>query len=919
MLLGPERLPSRVFFFFSGQCIFSLMPIFRYLSLVLLIIAFQLSAQHQVSFLGEVRDTLGLPAQFANVMAVDTATQTMAGFAVTNAQGQFKLRLTSEKAYLVKVTFIGFKPLEQLLTVTESNADPFLFVLRSDVTELGAVEIVAEMPVTFQGDTITYKADAFTQGNERKLEDLLEDLPGFEIEENGDIKVQGKKVDKVLVDGKEFFNGDSKLATKNIPASVVDRVQLLQNFNEISPLRNVNGSEELAINVQLKEDKKTIVFGDLTAGAGDRARYFGHANAFYYDQKTNLNLIADANNIGQPAFTMSDYFRFAGGLGSMMQGRGSNFSVSSDQSGIPMAERNSAKTLDNQLAAFNFSLKPSYAWRISGFTIGSLVSNGLGSLSRRTYLQEAATLEETLESSNFVKSRSGIGKLGLQYAPNYNLHLSFEAFVRNAQTRTGGQQSSAIGSFTNKLSSEQKQTPWAIEQKLSGYYAMGEKTVFSMETSHQLQFQDPHFQLRASQLPFAGVLPLVEDSTYVLSQRRQTHTKKSELLANYYRILNRTNHLNFSAGYSASQQDYRANLWQVLADEFTLVDSSAFRNRANLRFSDAFAGVTYRTKLQKFTFSPQLNLHSYHLSHLGETSAGNHTTWLILPAFSGKYEIRSSQTIHFNYRLNANFMDVQQVVSNVIVDSYNALTQGNPQLMNSQYHDLSADYRNFNMYSFFNIYGGVSYRRTQNDIQDAYTINKWERISLPINIDRINHQASGYLNVEKRFNKFKLSAEANWSLARFYNQLGEVQNLNTNIRQTYKGLVNTTLWERVSLRVSQELSLSEYAGNQSTSRFINQETATRINWKVVGDLRLIADYAYNNYHSLVNRNASTYDLLDLSLQYRKEGSPWEFSLKGLNMLNTTSIRRDSFSANVISTYSYEIQRRYVVLMVMWDL
>src|SRR5690606_13895119 len=125
----------------------------------------------------------------------------------------------------------------------------------------------------------------------------------FEVDDNGEVKVQGKKVDKVMVDGKNFFDGDTKLATKNLPANAVDRVQVLKNFNEVSPIRGLDNNESLALNIELKDGKKNLVFGDVTAGGGPKERYLGHANAFYYAPKLNLNLIADANNVGELAFT----------------------------------------------------------------------------------------------------------------------------------------------------------------------------------------------------------------------------------------------------------------------------------------------------------------------------------------------------------------------------------------------------------------------------------------------------------------------------------------------------------------------------------------------------------------------------------------------------------------------------------------
>ena len=102
----------------------------------------------------------------------------------------------------------------------------------------------------------------FTNGTEKKLEDVLKKLPGVEIDSNGEIEVEGKKVQKVLVEGKEFFDGDSKVATQNIPASAIDKVQVLKNYNEVSSMKGVTNNEDnIAINIKLKEGKKSVLEG----------------------------------------------------------------------------------------------------------------------------------------------------------------------------------------------------------------------------------------------------------------------------------------------------------------------------------------------------------------------------------------------------------------------------------------------------------------------------------------------------------------------------------------------------------------------------------------------------------------------------------------------------------------------------------
>ena len=149
--------------------------------------------------------------------------------------------------------------------------------------------------------------------------------------------------------------GDTKMATKNLPANAVDRVQVLKNYNEVGPMDGLGGEDNLALNIQLKEGKKNLLFGDVTLGAGPQSRYLGYANLFYYSPKTNVNLIADANNIGEQAFTMQDYFRFSGGLSSIAANAGTDTNISNEDLGFPMANRETAQDLSTKLTAANFN------------------------------------------------------------------------------------------------------------------------------------------------------------------------------------------------------------------------------------------------------------------------------------------------------------------------------------------------------------------------------------------------------------------------------------------------------------------------------------------------------------------------------------------------------------------------------------
>lgn len=880
-----------------------------------------LKAQEKLAFMGEVRDSLGAPLEFANVMAMDTVKNTIASFGVTNNTGAFRINLIEGKVYKLKVSFIGYLPFEKVFTARDTGGVPVLITLSNDVTQLDAVEVVTEMAVLIQGDTITYKTDVFTQGNERKLGDVLEDLPGFEVNENGEVSVQGKRVSKVLVDGKELFDGDTKLATKNLPANVVDKVQVLQNYNDIGPLSGVNNSQQLALNIQLKEDKKRIVFGDLTAGGGPQDRYRAHANIFYYDPKVNINFIGDANNVGELAFTMGDYFRFGAGLGSLASRSGSNFRVSNNQGGVPMAQRNSAQDLNNQFGALNYNLTPNARWRFSGFAIGSKVDNNLGSIQQRTYILQPGDNQEELSSQQNVKSTGGLLKFTAKYLPNPNLHLDYSLFGKLSNIRNTSDQTSQFTGFTNDILRVNSQDPWAIEQQLRAFYAPDDKNVLSFESSYKISEQDLTYDLATTQQPFASIIPLQGSvDGYNLVQLKDVATTNQEAALNYYRILNKTNHINFKIGNSYTSQTLNSNLLERMSDGTdNAIADMALTNLVDYTFQDYYVGVLFKTKLGKLVLTPALNLHYYDIENVQNGVSEGFSKTLLLPSLDARYEFRRSHSLTIKYDVNAEFTDVKNVARGIIVTGYNSLFGGNPTLQNNWYHRTSVNYSNFNMFNNFNVYGGLNYQKRFDDITNIIQFNGLERINSPINIDPANEILTGFANLSKRFSGFRVSGSGNWTRSVTNNRISDIDNENVSFQQRYKAAISSTLRKGIYLDVAYEVSFNKYAARFNTSKFENHRPSAGLEIEFLKSFNLDIDYEYNNYRNQTNGTESNYDLLNAKLIYRKDKSPWEFRVEGMNLMNTTGIRRDSFSESLISTYEYFIQKRYWLFSVMYDL
>ena len=194
--------------------------------LVLLCLIAQ-TAIAQIKFEGVVKDTLNKPLELANVIALNKGTNTLESYGITNNEGRFRLSLKKNTTYLIKVSYIGLATIDDSLTTKEADITKD-FIMKSD-NSLDAVELTYEMPVTIKGDTIVYNADSFKNGSEKKLGDVLKKLPGVEVDDEGEIKVEGKSVTKVMVEGKEFevFNFGKMSRDFTYVADIIESVKRL--------------------------------------------------------------------------------------------------------------------------------------------------------------------------------------------------------------------------------------------------------------------------------------------------------------------------------------------------------------------------------------------------------------------------------------------------------------------------------------------------------------------------------------------------------------------------------------------------------------------------------------------------------------------------------------------------------------------
>ena len=877
----------------------------------------------QVRFEGVITDSMGNTIMGANVIAIEKESKVLDGFGISSDSGFYRISLKKNTDYQVKISFIGFQQIELDLNLSEDFEKNF--VLEEQAEALDEVEIVYEMPVTIKGDTIVYNADSFNTGSEKKLGDVLKNLPGIEVTDDGTIEVEGKEITKITVEGKDFFDGDSKLATQNLPANAVGKVEVLRNFTENNQLRNVTNNEDnIAINISLKSGKDKFWFGEILGGAGNDDTFLAAPKIFYYAKDLSMSLFGNSNNIGDPVLSRRDFYRFSGGFNNLNAQTGTSINISSDGAGIGNLQNNRAKSIDAKLGAYNFSHSPNEKWELSGFAIIAKTQNILEEKVDRVYTATNAVQQ----TSDYVvqENEQQIYKFSTEYNPNDRLQTEYNLLIRSASDfentdLVSSSNSRGISSLeTENIAILKSQEPTSINQELKAYYTLNEDHIFSFEAQHLSQDEDPFYQAIKEIQPFRNILPLdTNQSNFNINQARNTSTDKLEGKLDYYYILNPKSNLNFTFGITDVSQKFNSNIFQLLDDKSqNKFEDQLLGNDVDFNFTDAYFSFRYRFITGIFTIDPGFTIHSYKTNNiqLGNTVSNSYSD--IRPNMRVFMKFKDAESLRFDYRLTTQFTDVNNLAKGYIFNNYNSFFQGNPNLEAAKLNSFRLNYQSINIFTFTNIFANLNYSKRSNSIQNKTLISGINsvRSSENSNIPRESYSASG--RIDKRFKNFRAGFTMNFNYSDFNNVVNGNPLKSINFTQRYRASLATNFRDKPNIEIGYTYNKRKYENGNNVNNFYTDSPFIELDAYFGKGFVFTAEYSYNYYRNQ-DVTLNEYRFLEADLSYNKDGSKWEFGVGVTNLFDDTSINRDSFNQLFNQTRSYIIQPRYTVFRIKYDL
>ena len=898
----------------------------------------------QIKMSGKVTDSIGNPLELANIILINSESNSLETFAMSDDKGDYKLSLKKNTSYNLQVSYIGMSTFSQMLKTEDSDLLRNFALTQNN--QLDAVELTYEMPVVISGDTLVYDADSFKTGTERKLEDVLKNLPGVEINDDGEIEVEGKAVTKIMVEGKDFFDGDSKIASKNIPSNAVDKVQILKNYAEVGQLSSVqNNQDNIAINIKLKKGKDKFWFGNILAGSGESPSYTQNQDLdlyifqpklFFYSPTYSINVIGDLNNIGEQAFTRRDFWKFSGGFNRPSGKSGTNISLGNNNLSFLQLQNNRAKDINTEFIAINSSFSPSKKLDYSAFLI---LTNSETEIQQNNITQYVGLSEnipdENTQTNTSQTSELGIAKFSLKYKPNINNQVDYEVLGRvTNESQDQNYLSSVIGSIGQLDEAE----TFSINQNLNYYYTLNEKNIFALEAQHLLKDEDPFYNalLENNSNYQTTALGLGLDNSspfYNIAQDKRVKSNQLDAKLDYWNILNKKSDLNLTFGAIYSKQEFDSEIFQFLSESAediynptSLVNDGLDYNEVNYVFNDLYLGLHYRLKTGKFTISPGFTAHSYDSENTQNESFESRSNYKksffkLLPDFNMIIQLKDSESIRLNYAMRTQFTDITKIARGLVLNNYNSLFIGTQDLQNAISHNISLNYYSFNLFNYTNVYAGINYNKSIDQIRNLTSFESVIATSNPFNSSFADENLSIFGRYQRSYGKIRGTLGANLNLSKFNQFIRDTSapSLNETFSQSYNTSVRTLFKNAPNVEAGMKYSISETNIGSLETKYFTESPFVELDALILKSFTFRTNYSTTKFKDQ-NAILNNYKFFDASLSYRADqDSKWEFEIRATNLLDTKSQSQSNVSNISVSTTEYFIQPRFITLRLIYTL
>ncbi len=726
-------------------------------------------AQHKIK--GRVIDENKEPLPYTQVVLLNPADSTLQYYDVTDKLGLYEINHVRPGTFLMQITFIGKETIYEIVTLPSEHGENFEDkVMQDKPIESDDVVVTAEyIPIKIEQDTVTFNAKAFKTREGAVVEELLEEIPGIEVDKTGNIKALGEDVTKVLVDGKEFFSGDTKVATKNLPAKAVEKVKVYDKKSEGSEFMGIDdGIQNRTIDLLLNEDSKKGCFGNLESGGGTKSKDNYHykikGNVYRFSSAVQAALLGMANNVNDFGFKGKDHNIF----GSQING------LNNTGAGGLNLSYNSNNYNRYYISYLGSSIKSDHLQTTS---TENFLQNG-------SYYQDSEMVRDETDTPHNI--RYGIHH---RFNKNHNMiikgNISISSNNYDSQVMTDSRLNDAlVNSLDNTTDNHSKQNS------------------FSVHGNDIIKLNDDKTQLKtdvyvshsknSSELDWINKETFYQTDSITIDDQYQDNTNENRIISFDPTLVQKisklwTVHTNVHVGSNKRELNREYGIFNTsidsLSPDFNTSETFVHPKISLQRATDK-TYMTFSIGLRWIKFDKVLN----------NSTLGKSDYVYFTPRFHYRNNYRSGRRIEAGYNTSVNLPGLSQLLPVTNTVNQFAFYKGNIGLKPEYRHNAHIQWSLFDAFSFMSFFTRLNAGYTKDKISISQTVNEnLTKMNTPVNV-AYNYHISSYNNFSTPIRPLGITLNA--ELSETWNKGMSIVNSEDNIQTVFVHAVDVNLENR---------------------------------------------------------------------------------------------------------------------------
>jgi hypothetical protein len=918
---------------------------YKYQLIILFLICINKDCFSQISVTGSLTDKIGnkIPGVLIKVTTIDSV---FVKGTSTDTSGNFNFSVDGNKNYILKFSYLGYSDKIKIIEVNNESIQLGKIILKETAKNLTEVEVKTTQTRGEQkGDTTSFNSETFKTNPDANAEDLIKKMPGITSDNNG-IKVNGESVQKVLLDGKPFFGDDPNAALKNIPADIIDRVEIFDKMSDQSAFSGFNdGNQQKTINLLSKKGKNVGYFGKVYGGYGadetfdfkNDGRYNAGVTLNSFNVKRRVSLLLLSNNINIQNFSNAD---ITGAMSNTGQNSGRGGSGGGRPGGESSGNLLTAPQNGNnitQSAGLNYSDAWGKKVTVSGSYFFNYTDNKNRSDITRNYFSENNLVyKQTNDDQNINQNHRA--NLRIEYAiDSLNKLTITPSFNFQNNTAKSNLVASNILNDNKLLSNTNARSTinnigYDFSNNILYQHKFSKKgRTISLNIGTQLTEKN-------NDGDYLSINNFGDTSASGLDQIFKTYSNSKKVSGNlsYTEPINKNAQLqiSYNPSYTQGSSDKKTNDFDSLTNIYNDFNSALSNKYDNIYITQR-GGLSYKYQKDKMNFSfgadaQEATLMGQQTYPIAFTINKNFKT--ILPNAQMNYRFSKSKNLRINYRTSTNVPSISQLQNVIDVSNPLQIKSGNSDLKQTYENSLFARFGGFNSKTsrnamvfirgnYINNYlsNATYFLRSDSIIQD-FTVKAGSQLTKPINLNGY-YTASAFFVYGFPVIKIKSNLNINGGVT--YNHIPSLINNEINISNNFAYNGGVFIGSNISKNIDFSLgyngtynTITNSVQKQSDNNFVTHATTIKANWLFLNGFVLNTDVVYTLYNGLSQNFDQEYYLWNAYFGYKfLKDKSLEAKISVFDILNQNRSIGRTVTGNYTEDFNTTVLKRYFMFTV----